>query len=551
MRQSAQKLHPGCGTLGRGRPGLAFLGLLGLGAALLATSPLRAQGTDGAVITNGVVSLGVDNEGQLIVPFGTPSSGGQNRLGLRLNAGQFEALSPGCDCEGWGVAIPELNVTGSANNDDGGPSNLTLVSFTATADSAESVTRVPGHLEVRHRYTPVPQTQTPFLYKCEVTITNIQPAGGMSIRPDLTLKYRRLMDWDIEPTPFEELVTIQRGGASNLVASNDGGFSAANPLIPLDFERGETDNADVIDSGPEDHGAAFDFQFPLPDPTKSVTFNIFYGAAPSETDALRAIGAVGAEVFSFGQSSGPNGGSLGTPATFIFGFTGVGGKPVLGEVSNVSVTNITQTTARVTWKTVNPVVGAVNVGSNPSSLSRTIAETGPKRTEHEVIVTGLPNRAPLFVQVADGPVTVGGGSPPGKLPSQNPIRAVVSGRSRVNGLTPGISVFFSGAAACLEATILNTCTIPAKDVTVKELFIETGGKRFDLPKGSLPFVIGKIEARGAVNLKTLFPAEAFPTAPAVRSRIVFAGDKRIGASPRTPCTMWRDFISLPVLIKPD
>ncbi len=58
-------------------------------------------------------------------------------------------------------------------------------------------------------------------------------------------------------------------------------------------------------------------------------FEIFYGAALSEVEALAALGDVGAEVYSFGQASNNIDGSNGV--TFIFGFAGVGGT-VVGEV---------------------------------------------------------------------------------------------------------------------------------------------------------------------------------------------------------------------------
>ena len=62
-----------------------------------------------------------------------------------------------------------------------------------------------------------------------------------------------------------------------------------------------------------------------------MSFKIFYGAAATEALAFAAFGTVGAEVYSFGQcraGGGCGGPILGTPATFIFGFAGVGGTPV-------------------------------------------------------------------------------------------------------------------------------------------------------------------------------------------------------------------------------
>jgi type IV pilus assembly protein PilY1 len=140
------------------------------------------------------------------------------------------------------------------------------------------------------------------------------------------LLYTRVMDWDIPPTEFSELVTIQGVGATNLVLSHDNGFSDVNPLAATTELSFGTTNIDFIDSGPADHGAYFKFDFGTLAVGSSKTFSIFYGAAGSETAALAALATVGAEVYSFGQSNGN--GATGEPGTFIFGFKGVGGTPV-------------------------------------------------------------------------------------------------------------------------------------------------------------------------------------------------------------------------------
>ncbi|NEQ27730.1 MAG: hypothetical protein F6K28_53785 [Microcoleus sp. SIO2G3] len=45
------------------------------------------------------------------------------------------------------------------------------------------------------------------MYKAAVTIENI----GTELVEDL--RYRRSMDWDIEPTAFSEFVTVKTSGA--------------------------------------------------------------------------------------------------------------------------------------------------------------------------------------------------------------------------------------------------------------------------------------------------------------------------------------------------
>ena len=114
-------------------------------------------------------------------------------------------------------------------------------------------------------------------------------------------RYRRVMDWDVEPTPFSEFSTIQgTAGASAVSFSSNDGFASAKPLSgPSD--RGFT--GDFVDAGPRDHGAPFDFDFASLAPGASQSFTSFYGAAATETAAINALAAVGAEVYAYGQPS--------------------------------------------------------------------------------------------------------------------------------------------------------------------------------------------------------------------------------------------------------
>lgn len=87
-------------------------------------------------------------------------------------------------------------MSGWANGAWGIAPNLRVVSFQATELAAESVVEIldpQGRptLRVRHRYMPVPDN--PFLYQALVTIENV------SDNP-IDARYRRVMDWDVEPT---------------------------------------------------------------------------------------------------------------------------------------------------------------------------------------------------------------------------------------------------------------------------------------------------------------------------------------------------------------
>ena len=167
-----------------------------------------------------------------------------------------------------------------------------------------------------------------------VSITNV--SGG----PLSDIRYRRTMDWDIEPTQFVEFVTIKFGSPApaNLRQVTDNGFESSNPLsgnTGILYDSGSPPaGTGVTDSGPTDHGANFDFQFGGLANGATKTFNVYYGGAESETAALAAVSAIGAEAYSLGQQSGdPSGG---TPATFLFAFAGVGGTTVENKPGKVS-----------------------------------------------------------------------------------------------------------------------------------------------------------------------------------------------------------------------
>lgn len=273
-------------------------------------------------ITNGTILLAVNPTGELNTSDGTGSAAGPGDAGLEYVPTGNDSTSPGCLCEGWGVAIPATGQWGGADLDTegAGGTNLVLESFESTSSTATSVVLVVDEsdvplLRVRHEYLPSPVT--PNLYQVNVTIENLTGA------PIATLQYRRVMDWDIEPTAFDEFVTIEGGTASALYYSSDDGFASPNPLTgpsSINFE------GEAVDNGPEDHGALFDFAFGPIGVGGAVSFVIFYGGAASEAEAVAALAAVGAEAYSFGQTSTDP--VTGTPNTFIFAFGNIGGAPV-------------------------------------------------------------------------------------------------------------------------------------------------------------------------------------------------------------------------------
>jgi hypothetical protein len=292
-------------------------------AVLAATTALSGMAQAAAILNNGTVSIGVNNQGHLI-------TGG---VGITFNATGGEALVPGCDCEGWGLGRISTNVGGGASLDNGGISNVSLVSFTSTATTAKSVTNVTvgagQAVQVTHDFG---LSASANLFQVNVTLKN---TSGTTINAG-DLFYRRSMDWDVPPTEFNEYVTVSGvpallgiANGTNLWRVSDDGFKK---VTGSSLFNSPTDNAgcgvntNFTDCGAADHGAVFDFQFAELLDNAEVTFSIFYGAAANETDALAALTTVGGGLYSLGQpSNGPVGSVNNDANTFIFGFKAAGG----------------------------------------------------------------------------------------------------------------------------------------------------------------------------------------------------------------------------------
>ncbi|WP_028470225.1 hypothetical protein [Neptunomonas japonica] len=310
------------------------------------------------------VALGVNNFGHLNF---TPSSdefgwddgfetanAGPTGLAYKFPGGAFnDGTSPGCECEGWGVAVGTGagRISAYASVDNGGSGGIASGTFGATPNSATSVVQMAGaDVSITHAYGV---SLAPGVFQGNVTITNNEAFTLTD------LVYRRAMDWDIPPTEFNEYVTIQgveansEANGGNVRFSGDDGFFDVDPLnVPGTFGGGTITapaNTDFVDNGAADHGALFDFAFGDLAAGESFSFNIFYGAHGSEAEALAAVDILGSQVYSLGQSN-PDGDSElgdggfgdgdesefvggssgagnpdGTPATFLFAFGGVGG----------------------------------------------------------------------------------------------------------------------------------------------------------------------------------------------------------------------------------
>jgi hypothetical protein len=309
-----------------------FLALLLLGAVVVVQPSYG-----GAIITNGATALGVNDQGQLNILLPAPagftfpsgSLGDNGEIGLARN-GVGDATSPGCLCEGWGLAVTTgTGPTAGFFNQASGSGGATLSSFAAGASTATSVVTLNGAaVQVTHDFAPSAAAD---IFKVTVTVTNTGAEAYTG------LIYRRAMDWDVNPTPFNEYVT-HKGVVANLtsqpggkiIGASNNGFASSNPLTP----RGISGNCsgaigaasvdtDFTDLGPCDQGSVFDFALGDLGVGETRTLDIYYGSAPDEASALARIGLLGLNVYSLGQNS-RTGTTTGDPSTFIFGFAGVG-----------------------------------------------------------------------------------------------------------------------------------------------------------------------------------------------------------------------------------
>jgi hypothetical protein len=275
------------------------------------------------IINNGTIELGITDMGNLNVPGTIPSEETRTTLtGLRYLLTNSEVAAPGDPAEGWGVADALSRVTGFADLGEGS-SNVKVLNFTSTSSTAVSQVQIGNTFQVTHDYHPL--ANTPNLYEVTVTIDNISSAA-------VDLRYRRVLDWDVEPTAFDEFVTVvtKANGvrAKNVLFTSDNGFASANPLDPA-FSILFT--GDAVNSGPTDHGVDFDFDFGKMAGGQSVTFNLYYGAAGNTQDAIAALKQVDAEAYSLAQPNTPGGPAVGTPNSFIMAFNRIGGAPIFGH----------------------------------------------------------------------------------------------------------------------------------------------------------------------------------------------------------------------------
>jgi len=144
-----------------------------------------AGAAQATTISNGDLSMGLFDNGGL-------GSGG---VGLALT-GAGDAITPGCLCEGWGVAA---NGVGNKYVYGGSSAGFTSAALSdVTASSAKSVVTTNDGLTITHTYTPVAGET---LFKIDVVIKNDSGAARTDVR------YARTLDWDVTPGYFGDNYT--------------------------------------------------------------------------------------------------------------------------------------------------------------------------------------------------------------------------------------------------------------------------------------------------------------------------------------------------------
>ncbi|KQO39498.1 MULTISPECIES: LPXTG cell wall anchor domain-containing protein [unclassified Aeromicrobium] len=373
---SAPEAAPASASAPAAAPAPASVGRSAEGpvTALAAPDPTDAC-FPGACISNGTVHLGVNDEGSLIVYDGEAGE----LVGLQQESTGNDGLRAGGPYEGWGVGDAGTGVSGQSLKALGGSSNLTVESFDVTPTTATSVVTVGDPqaptFRVTHAFTP--SLLDPNVYVIRVRIENLTDGTLDDVR------YRRVMDWDAEPTAFSELVSVVDRDVAVVGAGTD--FVDAN-VLGSDFG---TEQGDVDDRGPDDLVAHFDLGFGSLAAGDFVEFFLFYGVAPTEAEALDSLATVGADSYSTAR---PSSSDDGAPGTYFFGYNPF---PEGLEEAPVDPTDPTDPTDPV--DPTDPSDPAVSDGGDTSNRVTPAAATVPVSAAAQLPATGADSMAPFVV----------------------------------------------------------------------------------------------------------------------------------------------------------
>ncbi|MEN8707899.1 MAG: Ig-like domain-containing protein [Nocardioides marinisabuli] len=244
----------------------------------------------GEALTNGTLSMGLGCNGQLGAGGGYNSDNSRPLVGLGM-AGGPDAVAVECLCEGWGVADASTGRFGIASGHQGSSvQRLSFVPGAGSNDPTTSTTYAAGTFQVTHEAV---QSVSSNAYLLRVRITNV---GDQ----DTELRYRRVVDWDVAPTAFDEIVSMETGGLPEIVFASNDGFADPNPL-----SRPSTRGAkgSFRNYGPKDQGSLMDFDFGRLGAGQTKAFTLAYGAAESESAAEAVLEQLGAKAYSVATAS--------------------------------------------------------------------------------------------------------------------------------------------------------------------------------------------------------------------------------------------------------
>lgn len=275
-------------------------------AAGLACFAFAAQAAP-SVLDTGIVKMGLGDDG------GLGLAGGVGLQSTYLPAGDNDAITPGCLCEGWGAAA-----SGSSGYTYGGSrSGISAATLTTTVASgvglsAQSVVTMSNGLQVTHTYGYAAGGN---LFSVAIEMKNTS-AGTLT-----DVRYARTLDWDVPPGHFSDDFTSIYGGTptgpgGKVLHTSTDPFAVPDPMV----FRSENADTNVTDAA-GDLGGYFVFGFGDVDAGESVSFATFIGAARDVASLFAAFGTVGVEAYSYTRDNN-------TPVVYGYGFAGLDLPPV-------------------------------------------------------------------------------------------------------------------------------------------------------------------------------------------------------------------------------
>jgi hypothetical protein len=291
-------------------------------AALLAAALTAAPAQAGTVISSGPFDVSISDFGNL-----EPDAGFS--LVFRRNADGYDPILPGTPREAWGVSATSVAfgpVSGYADTFFFGVLNIAPVSTFFGASTATVVTDLVDPISgfAMLRITQEYDFPDPNVLRICTTVENVSD--------DIQdVRFSRNVDWDIFPTLFAEIITVDPL-VGPVIDSSFFGFENPDPLVPFTAPAGAGGGT----FGPGDLGGGMLVDLGLLAPGESVDFNVFQAISDfgqTEADLRAQLTALGA----FFQISGRD---SATPDGENFAAMGIGPKQVVPEPASLALVGI-------------------------------------------------------------------------------------------------------------------------------------------------------------------------------------------------------------------